>query len=134
MDRDSFARWIDGYERAWRSAGTAQLAELFAPDAVYLHSPYAEPVIGLDALAWDWEAEREGPDEVFTMAAQVLAVDATAVDGPTGVARVLVRYGEPVRQEYQDLWVVVFSPDGRARRFEEWPFWPGQGFAPRPQP
>ena len=129
MDRDSFVRWIDGYERAWRSANTALLVKLFAPDAVYLHSPYAEPVVGLGALASDWEAEREGPDEVFAMAARVLAVDATAADGPTGVAQVLVRYGGPVRQEYQDLWVVVFGPDGRARRFEEWPYWPGQAWA-----
>jgi ketosteroid isomerase-like protein len=129
VDRDTFAHWIEGYERAWRTAGTALLAALFAPDVVYLHSPYAEPVVGLDALARDWEAERETHDEVFTMVTRIVAVDAAATDGPTGVARVLVRYGDPVRQEYQDLWVVVFDPDGRARRFEEWPFWPDQTWA-----
>jgi ketosteroid isomerase-like protein len=126
VDRNTFAYWIEGYERAWRTAGTASLAGLFAPDVVYLHSPYAEPVVGLDALAQDWEAERDSHGEVFTMVTQVVAIDATATDGATGVARVLVRYGDPVRQEYLDLWVVVFDSDGRARRFEEWPFWPGQ--------
>ena len=44
VDHEQFRRWIDGYERAWRSPGTARLAELFTPDAVYLHTPYAEPV------------------------------------------------------------------------------------------
>lgn len=131
MDRNAFARWIDGYERAWRTAGTALLSELFVSDVVYLHSPYAEPVVGLDALARDWEAQREGPDEMFTMVTRVLAVDTTAEEGPTAVARALVRYGEPVRQEYQDLWVVTFAPDGRVRRFEEWPFWPNQAWAIR---
>ncbi len=124
MDHDDLTRWIDGYERAWRTPGTAGLADLFTPEATYRHSPYAEPVVGLDALARSWEAERDGPDEVFTMTREVLAVD-----GDTGVVRVVVRYGDPLRQEYTDLWVVRFAPDGRAREFEEWPFWPGASWA-----
>lgn len=76
------------------------------------------------AIEADWESERNGPDEVFTMLASVLAVDADL-----GVAHVLVRYGEPSRQEYQDLWLVWLDADGRASRFEEWPFWPDQPWA-----
>lgn len=120
VDRDRFGAWIDGYERAWRTAGTGGLAALFTEDATYLHSPYAEPVVGLPAIEADWEATREGPDEVFTMAAEIVAVD-----GDAGVARVAVRYGRN-GQEYLDLWVVRFGEDGRCERFEEWPFWPGQ--------
>lgn len=41
MDHDEFRQWIARYEKAWRSAGTELRAELFAADAVYLHSPYA---------------------------------------------------------------------------------------------
>jgi hypothetical protein len=125
VDHEQLRRWIAGYERAWRSAGTAQLAELFAPDAVYLHTPYAEPLRSLAAIERDWEEQREGPDEVFTMASEVLAV-ADHPDGPLGIARLEVRYGEPVRQEYRDLWLVWFDINSRARRFEEWPCWPGQ--------
>lgn len=126
MDHPAFGRWIVAYEHAWRTAGTAQLAELFTGDAVYLHSPYASPLVGLPAIAQDWEREREGPDEVFTMDAEILAVDPAAA----AVADVLVRYGDPVRQEYRDLWVVRFDGHGRATRFEEWPFWPGQPWVP----
>lgn len=125
MDHEGFRRWLDTYERAWRSPGTALLAELFAENAVYLHSPYAQQLGSRAAIERDWEDQRDGPDEVFTMRAEVLAVD-----GPLGVARVLVRYGEPVRQEFQDLWLVWFDDDGRARRFEEWPFWPDQPWTP----
>ena len=115
--------WIEGYERAWRIPGTDGLAQLFTEDASYMHSPYADPVSGLTAIARDWEDNRDGPDENFTMAAGILAVD-----GNIGVARVYVRYAadegsEP--QEYQDLWVVRFDESGRCRSFEEWPFWPG---------
>ena len=40
----------------------------------------------------------------------------------------VVRYGEPVDQEYVDLWVVRIDDSGRAVHFEEWPFWPGKPY------
>ena len=119
--------WVAAYERAWRAAGTDGLADLFTEDAQYLLTPYDQPLVGLDAIGNFWDEERDGPDEVFTMSVEVVTA---AV--PTSVAKVLVRYGEPVRQEYLDLWVVTFAPDGsgRASRFEEWPFWPTHGRSP----
>ena len=119
MDRHGVAAWMAMYERAWRSPGTALLAELFTPDATYLTGPYEQPIEGLEAIGRLWEAEREGPDEVFTMTAEVVAAE-----GDTAVARVEVAYGEPVRQEYRDLWVMRFDAGGRCVAFEEWPFWP----------
>jgi ketosteroid isomerase-like protein len=121
VDRAAFEAWIAGYERAWRTPGTDALSELFADDATYLHSPYEDPITGLADIARDWDGERDGPDEAFTMESEVIAVD-----GDTAVARVLVRYGDPVRQEYLDLWIVRFAADGRCTAFEEWPFWPDQ--------
>jgi mannose-6-phosphate isomerase-like protein (cupin superfamily) len=123
--------WVAGYERAWRTAGTDALAGLFTADAEYLASPYDEPLRGLAAIGTFWDEERDSPDEVFSMAAEVVAASAG-----TGVARVQVRYGEPVRQEYRDLWVVTFAADGsgRAQRFEEWPFWPTHGRSPARTP
>jgi signal transduction histidine kinase len=35
-----------------------------------------------------------------------------------------VGYGEPLRQEYRDLWIVTLDDDGRCTAFEEWPFAP----------
>jgi hypothetical protein len=40
--------------------------------------------------------------------------------------RVEVRYGEPVHQEYRDLWIMQFADDGRCRQLEEWPYAPGR--------
>ena len=112
------------YERAWRAPGTDELAALFTDDATYRQSPYDEPVVGVEAIGRMWEAEREGPDEVFT-----LSIEVVAVDGPTAVVRAEVRYGEPVRQEYRDLWVLRLETDGRCSWFEEWPFWPGRPYS-----
>lgn len=124
MDRAAVTEWVAGYERAWRTPGTDGLGTVFTNDVVYRHSPYERPIVGLADLAADWEAQREGPDEVFSLAAEVVAVE-----GSTAVVRAEVRYGDPVRQEYRDLWVLEFTPDGRCRRFEEWPFWPGRDWA-----
>jgi hypothetical protein len=128
VDRDALARWLDAYERVWRTPGTDVLAELFTPDAVYAADPFEEPYEGLAGIAVLWEAEREGPDEVFTMESEIVAVE-----GDTGVVRVEVRYGEPLRRLYRDLWIVRLNENGRCFAFEEWPFWPGHGqHAPDP--
>jgi hypothetical protein len=119
VDRTGLRAWVELYERAWRTAGTQPLAELFAPEASYRTAPYEEPFRGLQAIAAMWEAGRDGPDEVFAMHSEIVAVE-----GDTGVARVEVRYGDPVEQQYRDLWVVRFDGSGRCVAFEEWPFWP----------
>lgn len=117
--RQSVARWIAAYESAWRAPGTDALAGIFTPDATYRQAPYDEPVVGLPAIARMWEAERDGPDEAFRMASEIIAVD-----GATAVVRVQVLYGDPVTQQWRDLWLVRFAADGRCAAFEEWPFAP----------
>jgi ketosteroid isomerase-like protein len=119
MDRAEVTDWIAAYERAWRSPGTDALAVLFTADASYSPGPYHDPIVGLPAIARMWDAERDGPDEVFDLSSEVVAVD-----GDTAVARLEIRYGDPVIQEYRDLWVMRFAADGRCASFEEWPFWP----------
>ena len=121
MDHADLARWIERYERAWRTAGTGDLDELFTPQATYRAGPFEETVIGLEAIAAFWEAERDGPDEPFTMRWQ-----AVAVEGDVGVARIEVAYDGPPPLIYRDLWIVTVDLAGRCRAFEEWPFFLGQ--------
>ena len=120
IEAETLMAWVADYERAWRAPGTELLDRLFTEDAGYLVTPYEPEVTGLPAIRVFWDEERDGPDEVFTMSAQPVAVS-----GDTGVVRVHVRYGDPLRQEYLDLWVMRFAPDGRCREFEEWAYWPG---------
>jgi len=112
---------VGAYERAWRTAGTEALGELFAEDATYRMSPYEEPARGLREIGALWEREREGPDEAFEMEGEVVAAERDVA-----VVRVEVAYGRG--SEYRDLWVLRFAPDGRCREFEEWPFKPGQRY------
>src|SRR4051812_31686423 len=110
MDRAQLGEGIQRYERAWRTAGTDVLAELFTEDATYSTAPYENPHAGLTAIAEMWEDERQGPDEEFEMSSEIVAVE-----DDTGVARVTVNYNKPdeeagrlhrQRTEYRDLWIV----------------------------
>ena len=121
MDHADLARWIESYERAWRTAGTGDLGRLFTPDATYRAGPFDDVAVGLSAIAAFWEAEREGPDEPFT-----LGWAPVAIEGSIGVARVEVVYEGPPVRVYRDLWIVTLGADGRCSAFEEWPFFPGQ--------
>ena len=116
--------WVAAYEAAWRSPGTATLADLFIEDATYQPAPFRDPWRGIGEISRMWEAERDGADEQFTLVAELVA----ASDG-RAVVRAEVRYGPSPDhpdggQLYRDLWVVHFAADGRCASFEEWPFWP----------
>jgi len=121
VDRAEVARWVDGYVRAWRTAGTEPLTELFTADVSYLPSPWREPIRGLDALARFWVEEREGADERFAFSSELVALD-----GETAVVRVAVDYHDETPGRWRDLWVIRFDDRGRCRSFEEWPFAPDQ--------
>lgn len=127
IDRASVETWIGAYERAWRTAGSDPLSELFTEDASYRMSPYVDAAHGLASIAALWERERVGPAEEFEMSSEILAIE-----GDTAVARIEVAYASG--EEYRDLWVVRFAADGRCREFEEWPYWPGQPLAPPTPP
>lgn len=118
MQRADVMAWVAAYERAWRDDDVTAVETLFSDDARYLRSPYEPPLEGLDAIRGFW------PDPTpFTMDAQVVAAD-----GVDAVVRVEVRYGGDEPQEYRDLWVLRFAPDGRVEHFEEWAYWPGKPY------
>lgn len=139
VERKTVIEWVAGYERAWRTpdgpALDRMLASLFTSEASYATAPFEPPYRGLAAITGMWQAERKGPDEPFTMAAEIVAVDA---ERRTGVVRVEVHYGAPTALTYRDLWILRFDDAGRCAHFEEWPFWPpgSPGSHPRgpPQP
>jgi len=120
MDRDSVLQWVGRYERAWRDGDVAAVRHLFTDDARYRRSPYEEPAVGPDAIGAFW---LDDDGRTFSVVAEPVAVD-----GLDAVVRLEVRYREPVDQEYRDLWVLRFAPDGRVEDFEEWAYWPGRPY------
>jgi hypothetical protein len=113
-------RWVEAYERAWRAEDTEAVEQLFTAHAHYRASPYEESRVGHDAIKEFW---LDDAGEVFTVTAWPVAVEAMEA-----AVRVDVRYGDPVRQEYRDLWLLRFAADGRVADFEEWAYWPGKPY------
>jgi hypothetical protein len=118
MTRDEVMHWVEAYERAWRGGDERAVEQLFTPGAQYLRSPYADPLDGHAAIQDFWRDEDED-GSIFRMGAEP-----AAVEGTDAVVRVTVEYGDPVHQEYVDLWVLRFADDGRVEHFEEWAYWP----------
>jgi ketosteroid isomerase-like protein len=114
-------QWVAEYERAWRDGDVSGVARLFTDDARYRVSPYAEPKVGHAEIEAFW-LDDEG--RTFTVNAEQVAIK-----GRDAVVRLEVRYGEPVAQEYRDLWVLRFAPDGRVEDFEEWAYWPDKPYS-----
>jgi SnoaL-like domain len=122
VERDGVLRWVEGYERAWRAQDGDAIPTLFTADARYRRSPYESSIVGHAAITAFWLDDDED-GEVWTMDASVVAME-----GAGAVVRAEVRYGDPLRQEYRDLWVLHFADDGRVDDFEEWPYWPDRPF------
>ncbi|WP_069385797.1 nuclear transport factor 2 family protein [Cellulosimicrobium cellulans] len=122
MSRDEVMAWVGAYEAAWRSSDASAVERLFTEDATYLRSPYDEkPLHGHDAIRGFWTVDE---DASFTVTAEPVAVEADAA-----VVRLEVRYTAPREQEYRDLWLLRFAPDGRVSQFEEWAYWPGKAYS-----
>ncbi len=121
MNRDDVMRWVAEYERAWRESDRLAVGGLFTEDAAYRPSPYEPSELGLDAIKEFWANDA---GKTFVMAARVVAVD-----GDVAVVRVDVQYLTPTEQEYRDVWLLRFAPDGRVADFEEWAYWPGKPYS-----
>jgi hypothetical protein len=120
VDRAGVMQWVAEYERAWRDADVAGVGRLFTEDARYRRSPYAQPLVGHAGIEGFW---RDDEGRTFSMTAEP-----AAVEGHDAVVRVEVRYEQPVAQEYRDLWLLRFAPDGRVEDFEEWAYWPDKPY------
>jgi hypothetical protein len=116
MDRDQVMEWVDGYIRGWHAEDPTAVPRLFTEDVQYRVSPYAEPIVGHAGLQDFW---LDDAGRIFTARAEPVAVE-----GRRAVVRVEVGYGDPVEQEYRDLWLLNFAEDGRVEDFEEWAYWP----------
>ncbi|MET0143495.1 MAG: nuclear transport factor 2 family protein [Ilumatobacteraceae bacterium] len=115
MERDDVMAWVGAYVQAWRSADVSAVPTLFTEDVAYATSPYAAPMVGHDAIADFWIDD----DLQF-----VVDAEPVAVDGRAAVVRLHVSYTGPPAQEWRDLWILRFAPDGRVEAFEEWPLAP----------
>jgi ketosteroid isomerase-like protein len=126
VDTSAVAAWLTAYIEAWKSYDPEAIGALFSDDVEYRFHPYDEPVVGREAVveAWLGEEEHEGApgrDEEGTYDA---SYEPVAVDGDVAVAVGSSTYtggpGGPIREIYDNCFVMRFDADGRCREFTEW--------------
>lgn len=120
MDRAGFQTWLDRYVAAWRSNDAGDIEALFTEDAHYSYHPYDEDIVGRGAIVASW---LDAPDDPSTWEARY---EAWAVEGDRGAGVGRSRYwdagvshDDPPGQEYANVYLVTFGPDGRASEFRE---------------
>lgn len=104
--------WITAYVRAWETNDADAIGDLFTDDATYRTAPFREPRLGRDEIVSGWLADRDAPGEwTFEWIPLVSSGDLATIVGET-------RYADG--RSYSNLWVMRFTPDGRAREYTEW--------------
>jgi len=118
MTHDDVKRWLADYIDAWRSSDRQAILDLFSENATYSYGPYREPIRGREAITDNW---LEGPDAPDSWDADYTPI---AVDGDTAVVHGRSRYFNDdrtsLRTEYDNIFVIRFDAEGRAREFSEW--------------
>ncbi|HEU4751287.1 MAG TPA: nuclear transport factor 2 family protein [Acidimicrobiia bacterium] len=119
MDAARFSEWFDRYGEAWRTYDRDAIGDLFTNDAVYTANPFAEPVVGRQAIVEDWrETFDEDPDEQFEFKHEVVAVD-----GDLGVVQGWITYTAGSNtDDWRNLFIIRLEDDGRCREYLEWYF------------
>ena len=126
MDRERAQEWLDRYVAAWTSYDQGDIGALFSDDVSYRYYPYAEPVVGREAVVASWLGESDSStsstrDAPGTFAASYAPV---AVDGDVVVATgTSTYYDEPggqVTQVFDNCFVIRFDDAGRCREFTEY--------------
>ena len=116
MDRDAFARWLDGYFGAWRSNDPAEVEALFTEDAVYSYGPFKERATGRDQVVRIWVegGVQPGLETWF---------EVLAVEGERGVANWRVSFDTDAgdsRVTLDGILVCDFDGNGRCTLHREW--------------
>ena len=120
MSATPIDRWMQGYLKAWASDKTEDVIALFTEDARYYSEPYAEPWIGREEIAREWIARGDsGREWSFTYETLATSDDLAIVQGHTHYEPVVEPKPEPAA-DYENLWLVRLTPEGRAREFTEW--------------
>jgi ketosteroid isomerase-like protein len=112
-DQQQVRTWLDGYRRAWESNIEDEIRALFTDDAVYRDAPWDEARTGADAIVDNWLEHRDQPGDTTFEVGDVHVV------GDVAFVQAVTDYVHDERV-YDNLWVVEFASDGRARDFTEW--------------
>jgi hypothetical protein len=117
ISTDNFQEWLEAYGRASKENDPQASAELFAPDAEYYETPFAEPMVGRDAIYDYWD------NGARTLKDKESRYEIVAIQGNLGVARWQARFTQinsGKRIALDCIFLVEFNENLKCRLFREW--------------
>ena len=117
MTHDDVQHWLDRYVAAWDSYDAEAIGALFAEEAEYRYQPWAEPVVGRDAIVASWTEDK---DAAGSWAAHY---DVWAFDGERASAIGESRYLNPdgsFKTLFHNHFALRFDGHGRCVEFVEY--------------
>jgi hypothetical protein len=114
---DDFKKWLDVYGRASKENDPQASAELFAQDAEYYETPFANPMVGREAIYRYWEAGAQ------TLTDKEFSYEVLAVKGNTGIGRwqgTFVNATSGSRVALDCVFLVEFDGHKECSVFREW--------------
>jgi hypothetical protein len=115
MDEDNLKHWVDAYGRAWQKGDPDAAVLLFAEDAAYQETPFAEPAQGRRAIHAYWQLVREHHEDV-EFSYSILSVTPAIVR--CRAAYVNRKTGVPTR--FDGIFLLEFDSEHRCTSFREW--------------
>jgi hypothetical protein len=114
---DTFDRWLNDYGRASAENNPQASAALFAEDASYYETPFAEPIVGREAIYQYW---RKGAQRLTDKSS---SYEILAAKDNLGIARwqaefTVIESGK--RLALDCLFLVEFDDNDKCSIFREW--------------
>ncbi len=117
LTRAHFKKWMETYGRASAENDPLRSANLFAENARYYETPFAEPMIGRETIFEYWN------DRARNLKDKVSTFEILSVNGNRGIAHwqskfTVIESGK--RLALDCVFIVEFGDDGLCRTFREW--------------
>jgi hypothetical protein len=118
ISSDEFEKWLVSYGIAWQTGDARTAIELFADDAKYYENPFADPMVGKDAIHryWSEGAGESQKDVHFTHRAIAVVEGKGLAQWQATFVRVLS--GNLVQLD--GFLMAEFDASGKCAVFREW--------------
>lgn len=118
MEKAVVQDWLNRYVEAWKSYDPQAIGALFSADAHYFYGPYAEPLVGREAIIASWLENRDAPGTYDAHYEPLM------IDGNRAVVNGRSQYfeadGKTLRGEFDNIFVLEFDAAGDCTLFREW--------------
>ncbi|HEX7081354.1 MAG TPA: nuclear transport factor 2 family protein [Gammaproteobacteria bacterium] len=117
MNDDDLERWLARYGEAWETRDADAAARLFARDALYFETPFADPFRGPEGVRSYWSSVTKDQREIRFESKVV------GVLGRTGVARWSAKFklaSTGAAAELNGIFLLEFDDAGRCTSLREW--------------